>query len=153
MKLHSKQQRKSSLGHARGGTNSNNACAVSYEMKCKHTMPLVLLDQSTIEIIEIIEIIPRSENKGKHFASIVARRTLQKITHSHHSGSCRTNSEPRNECQIISSSRHRVTHKNDNTGYHHAREMSSTANETRDYIASTANQDIGEYNYMLSTLA
>ena len=55
------------LGAMLGGTNSNNTCAVSHETKFKHTMPLVLLDQSTIKIIEIMQ---RSGKKGKHLKDI-----------------------------------------------------------------------------------
>ena len=45
-----------------GGTSSSNACSVPREMKCEHATPLVLLDQSAIESIEIM---PRSGRKGK----------------------------------------------------------------------------------------
>ena len=39
----------------------------------------------------------------------------------------------------------------DDNGSHHARD--DTANDTRYVTASTTDQDIGEYNYVLSTLA
>ena len=54
-----------------------------------------------------------------------------------------------------------MTHGSNNTGSHHARGTSSiandtrddTANDTRDDTAGTTDQDVGEYNYVLSTLA
>ena len=67
-KWHSKQQRLSSWHHVKGGTNSNNACAVPCETKCEHSMPLVLPDQSTTEIIKIM---PRSGKKGKRPSNII----------------------------------------------------------------------------------
>ena len=39
------------LGAMLGSTNLNNACAVPRETKCEHAIPLVLLEQSTIETI------------------------------------------------------------------------------------------------------
>ena len=41
------------LGSMLWSTNSNNACTVPRETKCKHTTPLVLLEQSAIETIMV----------------------------------------------------------------------------------------------------
>ena len=38
--------------------HSNTACAVPCETKCEHSIPLVLLDQSFIEIIPLPELLP-----------------------------------------------------------------------------------------------
>ena len=59
------------------------------------------------------------------------------------------------------SNRHQVTHGSDDIGSHHTRETISitnntrddTANDTRDDTAGTTDWDLGEYNYVLSTLA
>ena len=51
MKQHSQQQWLFARRHARGSTNSNNACTVPCETKCEHATPLVPLEQSAIKTI------------------------------------------------------------------------------------------------------
>ena len=73
----------------------------------------------------------------------------------------RGNTNRRSECPATCSRGRRVTSRRDDTGSRHARETSSsiandsrddTAKDTGDDTAGTTNQDVGEYNYVLSTV-
>ena len=152
------------LGAMLGGTNVNNACAIPHEMKCKHTMPLVLPDQSAIEIIEIIL---RSGKKGKRLNNIsesvpAKHGRKENLTEDDiptiveavlDTTGAHANPEPGSECPAICNIIRRVTCRSNDTRSHHARETSSISNETRDDNTSTINQDVDEYNYLLSTFA
>ena len=61
----------------------------------------------------------------------------------------RANPEPGSNHQANCSRGCLVTHRRNDTGSHHAKETSTTANETRHDNPSTADQDV---DYVLSTL-
>ena len=64
------------------------------------------------------------------------------------------NTNPGVEHPVTRSRGCQVTSGSENNGSRHARETSSgIVNDSRDDTASTTNQDVGEYYYVLSTLA
>ena len=66
----------------------------------------------------------------------------------------RGNTNPRVERPVTRSRGRQATGGSDNTGPRHVRETSSgIVNDSRDDTASTTNQDVGEYYYVLSTYA
>ena len=66
----------------------------------------------------------------------------------------RGNTNPGDERPATRSRGRQVTGGSDNTGSRHARETSSGfVNDSRDDTASTTDRDVGDYYYVLSTLA
>ena len=155
-----------------GGTNLKNTFAVPYETNGEHTTPLVLLDQSVIENIEIMPWSGRKgnyPNDGSKYAP-AKRGRKENLTKDNiptiveaffNTMEAGGNTNRGSECSATCSSGHQVTHRSNNTGSHHARKTSSianntrddTVNDTRDDTAGTTDQDVGKYNYVLPTFA
>ena len=97
----------------------------------------------------------RNENLTKHDILTIVEAVLNTME-------AGGNTNHGSKCPATHSSRHQVTHGSNDTGSHHARKTSrgitndsrdDTANDTGDDTAGTIDQDVGEYNYVLSTLA
>ena len=97
----------------------------------------------------------RKENLTKDDIPTIVEAVLNAVE-------ARGNTNPGGEHPVACSRKHQVTGGSDNTGSHHARETNSgiandsrddTANDTGDDTAGTTDQDIGEYYYVLSTVA
>ena len=63
------------------------------------------------------------------------------------------NPELESDLQTIPSSGCQITNRSDDIRFHHVRETKSIANDTRADSPSTTDQDVGDYNYVLFTIA
>ena len=135
-----------------GRTNSSNACIVPREAKCEHTTPPVPLEQSAIETIGTM---PRSGRKGKRpnegsERAPAKRGRRENLTKDDNPAivkavlnavEARGNTNPGVERPVTRSRGRQATGGSD------------IVNDSRDDTASTTDQDIGEYYYVLSTFA
>ena len=140
------------LGAMLGSTNSSNACAVPREAKCEHTTPPVPPEQPAIKTIGTM---PRSGRKGKRPnegsertpAKRGRRENLTKddipaiVEAVLNAVEARGNTNPVVERPVTRSRGRQATGGSD------------IVNDFRDDTASTTDQDVGEYYYVLSTLA